>query len=57
MLDACQSREHLAQVGHNAGRDLYLSWDTAVARAYKRYEEILRQWPGPLPYNAKHRRL
>ena len=57
MLDACQSREHLAQVGHNAGRDLYLSWDTTVARAYKRYEEILRQWPGPLPYNAKHRRL
>ncbi len=57
MLDACQSRSHIAEVGENAGKTLYLSWETAVGRAFKRYEEILRQWPGPLPYNAKNRRF
>lgn len=56
MLAACQSREHIEKVGEEAGRTLYLSWETAVERAYARYEEILKQWPGPLPYNAKNKR-
>lgn len=53
ILNACHSRDHLRQVGKQAGENLYLSWDTAVSRAYARYEEILRTWPGPLPYNAR----
>ncbi|MGI6265405.1 MAG: glycosyltransferase [Acutalibacteraceae bacterium] len=53
ILRACQSRERLAQVGRQAGQSLYLSWETAVSRAYARYEEILRTWPGPLPYNSR----
>lgn len=53
LLEACQSREHLAEVGRMAGKTLYLSWETAVERAYARYEEILRTWPGPLPYNGR----
>ena len=48
-------RQALRGVGHNAGTQLYLSWDTAVSRAYKRYQEILKTWPGPLPYNSKNR--
>ncbi len=55
LLDACQSRESLATVGDNAGQHLYLSWEDAVAKAYARYKEVLRLWPGPLPYNAKTR--
>lgn len=54
ILNACQSKETLRQVGENAGEQLYLSWEDAVARAYRRYEEILNTWPGPLPYNAKN---
>lgn len=42
ILDACSDRELLRQVGKAAGEQLYLSWDTAVARAFARYEEILR---------------
>ena len=57
ILDACQSRDKLRAVGMQAGKDLYLSWEDAVERAYKRYGEILKQWPGPLPYNGhKNRR-
>ncbi len=41
ILDACADRETLRQVGKAAGEQLYLSWDTAVARAFARYEEIL----------------
>ena len=55
LLAACEDRTKLAEVGRNAGQHLYLSWDTAVERAYARYTEILDCWPGPLPYNAKNR--
>jgi len=46
ILNACHSRDHLAAVGEEAGRSLYLSWDTAVDRAYARYTEILKNWKG-----------
>lgn len=55
LLEACSDRSALHETGRNAGKNLYLSWDTAVARAYKRYQEILQTWPGPLPYNSKNR--
>lgn len=44
LLNACHSRDHLAAVGQEAGRSLYLSWDTAVERAFARYTEILKNW-------------
>lgn len=53
LLEACQDREAIHAVGRHAGQHLYLSWDDAVAKAYKRYTEILDIWPGPLPYNSK----
>lgn len=53
LADACQSRENIRQVGLNAGKYIYLSWGTAVERAYQRYQEILDAWPGPLPFNSK----
>lgn len=55
ILEACQSRDTLHKVGRNASDTLYLSWEDAVDRAHNRYQQILKTWPGPLPYNAKHR--
>lgn len=46
ILSAVQDREHMRQVGANAGQHIYLSWDDAVAKAYNRYGEILEQWKG-----------
>ena len=53
ILEACQSRDKLREAGVQAGKDLYLSWEDAVEKAYKRYGEILKKWPGPLPYNGR----
>lgn len=44
IVAAIQDREHLAQVGELAAQEVYLSWDDAVANAYKRYEEIYDDW-------------
>lgn len=38
---ACSDRQFLKQVGTRAGKELYLSWEEAVDRAYTRYREIL----------------
>ena len=46
LLEACRDRQRLTAVGEEAGRSLYLSWDTAVERAYRRYTEILANWKG-----------
>ncbi len=46
IMEACRSREQLTAVGQEAGRSLYLSWDTVVERAYARYTEILKNWKG-----------
>lgn len=35
--------DKIKALGQNASRDLYLSWEDSVARAYRRYEEVLRQ--------------
>ena len=53
LADACQSRNNIKEVGANAGKHIYLSWETAAGRAYHRYEEILQTWPNALPYNSK----
>ncbi|MDD3693407.1 MAG: glycosyltransferase [Oscillospiraceae bacterium] len=55
LADACQSREDLKQVGINAGKHVYLSWEKAVERAMHRYNEILNTDIKHLPYNSKAR--
>lgn len=44
LMQACADRGRLAQIGAAAGKQLYLSWDAAVDRAYARYREILENW-------------
>ncbi len=41
ILDACSNRAAMRAVGECASRELYLSWEEAVNRAYTRYHEIL----------------
>jgi len=36
----CQNRELCRTVGENACRELYLSWEDAVGRAYERYQIV-----------------
>ncbi|HHX14089.1 MAG TPA: glycosyltransferase family 4 protein [Clostridiales bacterium] len=35
-----ENREFLKRIGKNASESIYLSWETAVNKAYRRYEEI-----------------
>lgn len=44
ILAAIGDRSRLAQTGILASQEVYLSWDDAVATAYKRYEEIYDDW-------------
>ncbi|HBT64689.1 MAG TPA: glycosyl transferase [Ruminococcaceae bacterium] len=53
LISACQSKDGMHKVGANAGKYIYLSWDTAVDRAYNRYVEIINTDPKHLPYNSK----
>lgn len=41
LYSASQNRDNLVVLGRNAGDRVYLSWEEAVGRAYRRYEEIL----------------
>ena len=50
IVEACQSRDKLHQIGINAGEHLYLSWETAVERAYTRYQELVENWNGPVTH-------
>ena len=49
ILAAAKGDSAFARLGENAAQQVYLSWEAAVAKAYDRYEEILREWPYPLP--------
>ncbi len=42
----CGDREAMRRVGENAMRELYLSWEDAVARACERYEVVLDRYRG-----------
>lgn len=44
LLWACGNRDRLAQIGECASREIYLSWEDAVARAYARYEVVLNRY-------------
>ena len=54
LAEICRNRDNIGQIGVNAGKHIYLSWDDAVGRAYERYTEILNVWPGSLPYNSRN---
>lgn len=41
IANACTDRAALKATGIRAGKDIYLSWEDAVHRAYDRYREIL----------------
>lgn len=49
ILAALREPGTLTRIGRGAADRVYLSWDDAVAMAYKRYEEIIGNWPHPLP--------
>ncbi|MBQ2676483.1 MAG: glycosyltransferase [Clostridia bacterium] len=52
---AVKDKEHLREVGKNAQKYVYLSWEDAVKRAYNRYEEIAFSWPKDLPYRRNEK--
>ncbi|MCL2151713.1 MAG: glycosyltransferase [Oscillospiraceae bacterium] len=41
VIDLSANIEYMKTLGRNAMDDLYVSWDTAVSRAYERYQEVL----------------
>jgi len=41
LTELCAAPEAMRRVGENAERELYLSWEDAVARAYERYEIVI----------------
>lgn len=49
ILAALREPGLLERIGRGAADRVYLSWDDAVAMAYKRYEQIIGNWPLPLP--------
>lgn len=42
--ELCLHPEKMKEVGENAKRDLYTSWDTAVERAYARYQVVIDKY-------------
>lgn len=55
MLTAlCADPQKMRQVGENAERELYVSWETAVSRAYERYQIVIdRYQSGQYPRRRK----
>ena len=41
LTELCVDRGAMCRVGENAQRELYVSWEEAVARAYERYEVVI----------------
>ena len=50
---ACNDSEVMRRIGENAAKELYLSWESAVDRAYRRYGEIINAGN---PYQLMQRR-
>jgi hypothetical protein len=40
----CENREKMHEVGANAQRDIYISWDQAVKGAVERYGEVIENY-------------
>ncbi len=45
VLSALRNLEQVRKIGEQASRQLYLSWEDAVGRAYARYLSILERYP------------
>ena len=41
LLEIMHNREFMAEVGRGAQRDIYISWEYAVAKAYERYQVVI----------------
>ena len=44
LMAACRNPEMMSEVGENAQRDLYISWDTAVRGAVERYGTVIENY-------------
>ena len=54
LTELCAAPEEMARVGENAARELYISWEDAVARAYARYEVVIDNYrSGKYPRHKK----
>ena len=53
LMASVADRQKLAEVGANASREVYLSWEDAIDQAYRRYVEVVEAWPYPLPYRKR----
>lgn len=43
LLQACQNRGALADIGQNAADRIHVSWEQAIEKAYRRYETIMER--------------
>ena len=54
LTELCAAPEAMRRVGENAERELYLSWEDAVAHAYERYEAVIDNYrSGKYPKHKK----
>ncbi|MBE7007842.1 MAG: glycosyltransferase [Ruminococcaceae bacterium] len=54
LVALCADRDAMRRVGENAERELYLSWEDAVAHAYERYEIVIDNYrSGRYPKHKK----
>ena len=53
LMASVADRQKLAEVGVGASREVYVSWEDAIDRAYRRYVEVVEAWPYPLPYRKR----
>lgn len=44
LMSVCDDFSYLAQIGENAQRDLYISWEDAVYNAYQRYGVVIENY-------------
>lgn len=51
---ACQNRQWLRTIGQTAGERVYLSWEDAVARAYRRYGLVIEHYEKKLDTPPKN---
>lgn len=52
LLFAFESREQIRQIGENAAAQIYISWEQAVEKAYRRYEYIKRKYDEEAPLHT-----
>ncbi len=44
LMEAVRDREKLKNIGKAAGKDIYLSWEDSISKAYARYEYLVGEW-------------